>query len=71
MVAAHGLESAISGVVAHKLSCPMTCGIFLDQESTLYPLHWHEDSLPLNHQGRLSTYFFSSLISDGGDVHLD
>ena len=41
------LWSAISVVVAHRLSCPDTCGIFLDQGSSL---HSHEDSYPLDHQ---------------------
>ena len=27
-------------VVAHGLSCPAVCGIFLDQGSNLCPLHW-------------------------------
>ena len=38
--------------MAHGLSCSMACGIFLDQESSLCPLHWQADSLPLNHQGK-------------------
>ena len=44
-----GLSS--SGLRAHGLSCSMACGIFLDQESNLYLLHWQVDSLPLKHQG--------------------
>ena len=31
-------------VVAHGLSCPATCGIFLDQGSNLCLLHWQVDS---------------------------
>ena len=31
-------------VTAHVLSCPMTCGIFLEQRSNPCPLHWLEDS---------------------------
>ena len=31
-------------VVAHRLSYPVTCGIFPDQESTPCPLHWQADS---------------------------
>ena len=29
-----------SAVVAHRLSCSTTCGIFPDQGSNLCPLHW-------------------------------
>ena len=28
----------------HELSCPTECGIFLNQESNLCPLHWQVDS---------------------------
>ena len=31
-------------VVAHRLSCPVACGIFLDQGSDLCPLRWQADS---------------------------
>ena len=31
-------------VMARALSCPMTCGIFLEQRSNPCPLHWLEDS---------------------------
>ena len=36
------MGSSHVGLVAvlHGLSCPMACGIFLDQESNLCPLHW-------------------------------
>ena len=33
-----------SVVVVHWLSCPMACGIFLDQGSNLCLLHWQADS---------------------------
>ena len=46
-----GLQSAGSVVVAHGLSCPVACGIFLDQASKLSPLHWQAVSYPLDHQG--------------------
>ena len=40
-----------SGVVAHRLSCPLACGIFPNQASqNPYPLHWQVDSHPLCHQ---------------------
>ena len=44
------LQSTGSGVVAHRLSCSAACGIFLDEGSNLYLLHWQADSLPLSHQ---------------------
>ena len=39
------------------LSCPGACGIFLDQEPNLYPLHWQVDSQPLDHQGSPLLHF--------------
>ena len=33
-----------SVVVAHGLSCSVTCEIFPDQGSNLCPLHWQADS---------------------------
>ena len=33
------------------LSCPAVCGVFLDQGSNPYSLHWWADSSPLDHQG--------------------
>ena len=33
-----------SVVVAHRLSCPVPCGIFPDQGSNPGPLHWWADS---------------------------
>ena len=38
------LYSTGSVVVAHRPSCPMACGIFLEQRSNLYPLSWQADS---------------------------
>ena len=38
-------------VLVHRLSCPEACGIFLDGGSNPCPLHWQEDSYPLDHQG--------------------
>ena len=51
VVAARGLQSAGSVVVAHGLSCSLACGIFLDHCSNPCPLHWQVDSQPLHHQG--------------------
>ena len=31
-------------------SCPAACGIFPDQRSNSYALHWQADSQPLDHQ---------------------
>ena len=44
VVAARGLYSAGSVVVAHGLSCSAACGIFPDQGSNPCPLHWQADS---------------------------
>ena len=52
---ARALGAQASVVVAHGLSCSVACGIFPDQGSNLYPLHWQADSQPLGHQG--SPYF--------------
>ena len=40
-----------SMVVVHRLSCPTTCGNFLDQGSNPCLLDWQVDSLPLSHLG--------------------
>ena len=45
VVAARGLQGARASVaVAHRLSCSVACGIFLDQGSNPCPLHWQVDS---------------------------
>ena len=44
LVAEHGLWSAGSAIVVHWLSCPKTCGIFLDDGWNLCPLPWQVDS---------------------------
>ena len=46
-----GSRARASVVVVHRLRCPMACGIFPDQGSNLWPLHWWVDSYPLDHQG--------------------
>ena len=43
VVAALWLQSTGLVVVAHGHSRPATCGIFLDQGSKRYPLHWQVD----------------------------
>ena len=45
LVLEHGLQSVWASVVmAHRLSCPMACGISLDQGRNLSPLHWQVDA---------------------------
>ena len=46
-----GSRRAGSVVVAHGPSSSTACGIFPDQGSNPYPLHWQADSQPLRHQG--------------------
>ena len=46
-----GSRRAGSVIVAHVPSCSVACGIFPDQGSNLWPLHWQADSQPLHHQG--------------------
>ena len=40
-----------SGVMAHRLSCPVACGISPGQGPNPCPLHGQADSSPLSHQG--------------------
>ena len=61
-----GSRRAGSVIVAHGPSCSAACGIFPDQGSNPYPLHWQADSQPLRHQGSppvlfLENIFFSSI----------
>jgi len=48
-----GSRAQVSVVGAHGLSCPTACGIFQDWGSNPCPLHWQEDSEPLDDQGSL------------------
>ena len=41
---AQGLDVRTSVVVVHVFSCSKPCGVFPDQESNPYPLHWQVDS---------------------------
>ena len=43
------------------LSCSRACGIFPDQGSNPYPLHWQADSYPLCHQDKTPYPQVSSL----------
>ena len=54
-VVAFGLQSAGSVVEAHRLSCSMAYGIFLDQGSNLCLLHWQAYSLPLSQRFRIGS----------------
>ena len=52
LAAQHGLWVRASVVVAHGLSRPATCGIFLGHGLNLCPVYWWaSDSSPLDHQG--------------------
>ena len=55
--AAPRLQSPGWIIVACRLSCSSSCGIFLDWESNLCLLQWQADSLPLNHQGSPGFFF--------------
>ena len=44
------------------LGCPMACGIFPEQGSNLFSLHWQADSYPLEHQGVLHALSLSYLL---------
>ena len=46
-----GILSTGSTVVAHGLSCPAVCEIFLDEGWKPCLLHWQAGSSPLSHQG--------------------
>ena len=50
LIAEHGLQTVGSVVVIHRLSCPLACGIFLDQGLNPCPLHWQADSQSLDYQ---------------------
>ena len=62
VVAAPKLQSAGSVVVAHGLSCSTACGIFPDEGSNPWLLHWQADSSPLGHQGNPLISFCSQII---------
>ena len=59
-----GSRQAGSVVAAHRLSCPMACGIFLDRGSKLCSLHWQEESYPLDHQGNPGICVFTQAQAD-------
>ena len=51
-----------SAAVAHRLSCCAACGILLDQDLNLCPLHWQADSQPLRHQGIPQFSFLKAVL---------
>ena len=58
----HGLETC--GLVGSlRFSCPEACGIFLDQESNLHPLHWQADSSTLDDHRSLGFCFYSKVLA--------
>ena len=57
VVAACGLQSTVSIVVAQGLSCPNSCGILLDDGLNPCPLHCKTDSHPLDYQESKMMYF--------------
>ena len=60
VVVAPGIQNTGSVVVVHRLSCSVTCGIFLDHGSNPCLLIWQVDSLPMSHQGSPSKNIFKS-----------
>ena len=44
VIGAHGLYSAGSAVVMHRISCSVACGNFLDPGSIPCPLYWQAES---------------------------
>ena len=57
LVTEHQLRVQASVVTVHGLTCPKACGIFPDQGSNPYALHWQVDSYPLDRQGSHDTCF--------------
>ena len=58
VVAVHRLYSMSPEVVAPGLSCSSACGIFPDQGSNTWSLHWQTDSFPLCQQGNPPSFYF-------------
>ena len=48
----------------HELGCPKACRIFPDRGSNLCPLHWQEDSLPLDHRGKSRDVILSKCFQE-------
>ena len=60
VIAAFRPQSTDSVVMVHWLSCCETCGIFLDQESSLCLVHWQADSLPQGQLGSLEVVLITT-----------
>ena len=56
LTAEHRFVSLVQVVVVHGLSCPVVCGLLLDQGLNLCPLHWQVDAQPLDHWGSPSPF---------------
>ena len=48
-----------------RCNCPAARGVFSDQGSNLFPLHWQTDSYPLHHQGNPSMCLSELRFSQG------
>ena len=59
LVVEHRPYSTDSVIVAHRLSCSATCGIFPDQRSNPWLLHGQVDSLPLSHQEACELFLYN------------
>ena len=62
LVSAHSLSGTSSVAVEHKLSCPMACGLILDQGSNPYLPSWQADSSTLDHWGSPHWYCYDEVI---------
>ena len=60
----HALQLGLNSC-GKQACCSEACGIFLDQGSNPYLLHWQTDSLPLGHLGSpdFCKISFSSMIT--------
>ena len=54
--------------MAHELSLPTACRIFLDQGWNPCPLQWEADSYPLYHQGSPRTCVSNAFPGDAAAV---
>ena len=59
---ARRLQSVVSLVAVHRLHCPTSCGILLDQGPNSCPPRCKADSQLLDHQGDLRGAFFDVLL---------
>ena len=66
---AWALGAGASVVGAHRLSCSMACGIFLDQGLNPCPLHWQPDNfgMPMTTHPYQATEKRKALTTGGSD----